>query len=280
MSAISPGLRHGWAAEAAAPDHDLDLLLFAGSPAADDRALDAGFRRFIVDWEWRGKDERQRGADTEINRHTPATLRGLARRPTLERWCRLDRYGPWTAQEVETAIRSGATHLLLPMVEGPAEAERLLALVDGRAAAGILVETVAACVHAEELARLPLRLVYVGLNDLAISRGRRFIFEAVADGTVERLRGVFRRQRFGFGGMTVVDAGCPVPARLLLAEMARLDCDFTFLRRSFRRDIATRNWSLERERLAAEWRVLRARGPAQADRDRQRLLDAIRRASA
>jgi hypothetical protein len=78
----------------------------------------------------------------------------------------------------------------------------------------------------------------------------------------------------------VVDAGWTVPARLLLAEMARLDCDFTFLRRSFRRDIATRDWRVERERLAAEWQALRARGPAQAARDRGRLLEAIRRAGA
>ena len=280
MSAVHPALRSGWAAEAVTPGHDLDLLLFAGDPAADEQAVDAGFGRFVVDWEWRGKDRRQRGADTEINHHTPETLRRLARGSAVERWCRLDHFGPWTPREVEAAIRAGATHVLLPMVERPAEAERLITLVGDRACAGILVETVAACAHAEELARLPLRLVYVGLNDLAISRGRRFIFEAVADGTVERLRGVFRRQRFGFGGMTVVDAGWPVPARLLLAEMARLDCDFTFLRRSFRRDIATRDWRVERERLAAEWHALRARGPAQAARDRGRLLEAIRRAGA
>jgi hypothetical protein len=257
-----------------------DLILFAGDAAADEHALAAGFTRFVVDWEWRGKGERQSGADTEINHHSADTLRRLTGIGAPQLWCRLNRFGEWTPEEVETALAAGATHLLLPMVERAAEAGRLLALVDGRAAAGILVETMAACAHARELACLPLALVYVGLNDLAISRGRTFIFEAVADGTVEWLRRVFRRFRFGFGGMTVVDGGWPVPARLLLGEMARLDCDFTFLRRSFKRDVAPRDWRAERESLAAEWAALRTRSRSEIARDHAHLLEAIRRASA
>ena len=275
---LAQGLTACRAAPSCPPDHPLDLLLFAGDPRTDSHAVSSGFGRFVVDWEWRGKDRRQRGADTEINHHTPDTLRGLRRLGAAERWCRINRFGPWTPGEVEAALAAGATHVLLPMVERPGEAEGLVSLVRGRACAGILVETVAACAHAEELARLPLEAVYVGLNDLAISRGRRFIFEAVADGTVEKLRGVFSGTRFGFGGMTVVDGGRPIPARLLLAEMARLDCSFTFLRRSFRRDIAARDWSLERDVLGREWHGLRARTVEQVDRDRERLCEAIRHA--
>ena len=277
MNAV-PSLASRPAPAAVPAERGLDLLLFAGDPLTDAQAVAAGFRRFVVDWEWRGKDQRQSGADTEINHHTPETLRRLRAVDTDERWCRLNRFGPWTPEEVETALEAGATHVLLPMVEHPREAERLVALVAGRVCPGILVETVAACAHARELAQVPLGAVYVGLNDLAISRGRRFIFDAVADGTVERLRDVFHPPRFGFGGMTVLDGGRPVPARLLLAEMARLHCSFTFLRRSFKRDIAARDWRAERALLAQEWRALHERTPDQVSRDRLRLHEAIRQA--
>jgi hypothetical protein len=102
------------------------------------------------------------------------------------------------------------------------------------------VETIEAVQLAEELGRLPVTRVYVGLNDLAIARGSRHIFTAIADGTIDRLRPHFSAP-FGFGGLTIVGAGFPVPCRVLMAEMARLQCTFTFLRRSFIADIANRS---------------------------------------
>ncbi len=107
--------------------------------------------------------------------------------------------------------------------------------VNGRCGVGMLLETCEAVVGAADFARLPLSRVYVGLNDLAIARRSANIFEAVADGTVDRLRPLFTVP-FGFGGLTLPDAGHPIPCRLLMAEMTRLECTFSFLRRSFRRD--------------------------------------------
>ena len=95
--------------------------------------------------------------------------------------------------------------------------------------------------------------MYVGLNDLAIERRSASIFEAITDGTVDRLREIFSVP-FGFGGLTLPDRGHPVPCRLLINEMVRLNCHFSFLRRSFHRDIRGRPVSeglrLIREALA------------------------------
>jgi hypothetical protein len=77
--------------------------------------------------------------------------------------------------------------------------------------------------------------VYVGLNDLSIDRGLSNIFSSVADGTVETVRRACARP-FGFAGLTHPDEGAPIPCRLLIHEMVRLQCAFSFLRRSFRRD--------------------------------------------
>jgi hypothetical protein len=124
------------------------------------------------------------------------------------------------------------------MVRRPQQVETLLEASAGRCGVGILVEAEDAVRVAAELGRLPLTRVYVGLNDLAIERGSANIFEAVADGTVERVRESFD-VAVGFGGLTKPTLGSPVPCALLIAEMMRLGCTFSFLRRSFRRDVPT-----------------------------------------
>ena len=189
--------------------------------------------------------------------------------------CRLNRFGPRTAEEVDEALAAGADELLLPMVRSAQEVEFVLAHVDGRADTGILVETLAAVGAAAELARLPLSRVYVGLNDLAIERGTPSIFAPLADGLLGELRERFAAVRFGFGGLTLPDAGAPVPCRLLIGEIARLRADFTFLRRSFYRDVAGRNVEEEVPRILAAVEAAFAREPEAEARDREELLGAL-----
>lgn len=260
-------------------DTELELVLFETRSKEAARALAAGIRSLIVDWEWREKEARQAGADTEINRDGPEDLERLRELGVPRRFCRLNRYGPWTREEVATARAAGATHLLLPMVERPGEVEVVLGWAGEGAPphcrTGILVETRAGIEAAPELARLPLDRVYVGLNDLAISRGSASLFVAVADGTVAELARVFADHRFGFGGVTVVDGGAPVPCRLLLAEMAHLGCSFSFLRRSFKRDLAGRDAAEEVRRIRELWRRLAERSPDEVAADRAALEVAL-----
>ena len=108
-----------------------------------------------------------------MNNHTEEHLRAVRALTGARVLCRINAFGPGTAEEVEQAVEAGADELLLPMVRTPEEVERTLALVDGRAGLGILVETRDAIAAADELARLPLSRVYVGLNDLSIDRGTR-----------------------------------------------------------------------------------------------------------
>ena len=173
---------------------------------------------------------------------------------------------------MEQAVETGADELLLPMVRTPAEVERTLALVRGRAGLGILVETREAVAAADELARLPLSRVYVGLNDLSIDRGTATIFAPLADGTLDDVRERFEGVRFGFGGLTLPDAGTPIPSRLLAGELARLRCDFTFLRRSFFRDVAGRDVAAEVARIHEAMRDAFARAEDDVARDRADLV--------
>lgn len=263
----------------------LELVLFATEPRLVGNARRAGIRSMIVDLEWRGKEQRQLGADTEINRHRPEELEILRSDGVPKRICRLNRLGTWTRDEVDAAISAGANRLLLPMVESVDEVESLFEWIGGRCELGILVETERAVRIAHRLAELPLAQVYVGLNDLAISRGLRSdggeieggeIFDAVADGTVQSLRRTFARHDFGFGGVTVAGGGSPVPCRLLMAEMSRLGCTFSFLRRSFKRDVKGRDMGAEVARIHELWRRLGRRSPSEVDHDHEELLDRLK----
>ena len=203
-------------------------------------ALPGGLAGVVVDWERRGKRERQVGVDTQIGTDTRDDLRRLRGATDARILCRIEGFGPTTKDDVEAAANGGADEVLLPMVRGPAEVEAVLEQVRGRMGVGILVETVDALGALEDLARLPCSRVYVGLNDLAIDRGSGNLFEAIADGTVSSIRRHFHVP-FGFAGLTLPGAGYPVPCRLILGEMARLACGFSFLRRSFHRDVRGRD---------------------------------------
>ncbi len=262
------------------PAPTLDLVLFATEHTLVKQAMVSGIRSLIVDLEWRDKHQRQQSWDTEINQAMPEDLETLRQVGVPHRYCRLDRIGPWTDEQVETVLTHGATHVMLPMVETASDAEAVISRVDGRAQLGILVETQSAVDAIDDLATLPLDAVYVGLNDLAISRRAPDIWRTMVDGTVDRIREALVKQagraiRFGVAGVTVIDGGRPIPARLLLAELARLECDFSFLRRSFRRDIDGRDWHREVKRIQDAWRHLADRSAAEVARDRRQFVEGL-----
>lgn len=252
----------------------IDLWLFAHDADRVGLARAAGISTFLVDWEHRNKDSRQAGVDTEINHDTDDDLRRLAELGVDHRICRIDRLGPWSELEIETAIEADATALLLPMVERPEDLRFVRDRTPDGMRIGILIETEVGVGRAKEILAAGPDFVYLGLHDLSISRSRP-LFEPVIDGTVERLRAQVGDRPFGFGGLTVVDGGAPIPCALLLAEMARLDCDFSFARRSFRRDIRGRDWPCELERLSHRWDELQRRSRDQVDADRHELVRCI-----
>ena len=246
------------------------LLLFSVDPAVIRESVRAGVDAIVVDWECGGKRDRQAGADTEINRHTLDDLRRVRAATNGRVICRVNAPHAGSAEEIDRAIGAGADEILVPMVRATGDVLRMLELVNGRCGVGILVETEDAVRAAADLSALPLSRIYVGLNDLAIDRGAPNIFQAVVDGTVAAVRRVCPGP-FGFGGLTLPDAGRPIPCRLLIAEMARLGAQFSFLRRSFHRDMRGRDPAEEVPRLLAAIGEAGARTAAEVERDRLEL---------
>lgn len=227
-----------------------DLFLFSTEPQFIRPAVAAGVAGIIVDWEQRGKDERQEGARTQINRNTVEDLRTVRASTDARVICRINRPGEWTADEIEQALEAGTDEILLPMVRTVQEVKTVLDLVDERCGLGIMIETREAMASLDELARLPLARAYAGLNDLAIETRSANIFTLVADGAMARIREAFAGP-FGFGGLTLPEGGSPIPCRLVMGELARLDCAFSVLRRSFHADIVGRCPSVAVPRIRA-----------------------------
>jgi hypothetical protein len=252
----------------------VDLLLFTVDPSWGADVVAAGAAGIVVDWERRGKARRQLGEGTQINADTPADLARMRAATPGRLLCRINGYGPWTADEVDEAVRCGADEVLLPMVRTPEQVDRTLDLVAGRCALGILIETQDAVDGAAEFAGRPLSRIYVGLNDLRIDRGSTELFRPLVDGTVDAVRGQVA-QPFGVGGLTLPGRGFPVSSDLLAAELVRTGADFTFLRRSFTSDMAGRDPFVEVPLLVAALDRLRLASAAEAAASRAAFVAAV-----
>ena len=251
----------------------INLFAFTNIAGQAGAVVTAGAAGVVVDWERRGKRRRQAGADTQINADTPADLAAVRAAQPGTVLCRVNRWSRWTPAEIDLAVDLGADEILLPMVRRPDEVDAALDVVDGRAGLGILVETTEAVRRVDELVQRPLGRAYIGLNDLMIDRGGGPLFLALVDGTADRVAAAAAGAGipFGVAGLTLPEAGQPVPCRLVLGALARAGAAFTFLRRSFWADTAGRDLAVEVPRILEAAEAAAHRPPAAVAADHAEL---------
>ena len=124
---------------------------------------------------------------------------------------------------------------MLPYFKTAKEVETFIKLVDGRARVLPLVETPEAVNCIDEILLLEgLEEIFVGLNDLSLGYGKKFMFELLSDGTVENLCKKFKAKgiSYGFGGIAALGKGV-LPAERIVAEHYRLGSTKAILSRSF-----------------------------------------------
>jgi len=168
------------------------------------------------------------------------------------------------------------------MFETADELGRFCKLVAGRVPVTALLETVGAFKSLDKWIGTPgLSEVYVGLNDLHLSMGRRFMFELLADGQVEAVAQAARTQGlgFGFGGIARMDEGL-LHGRDVLAEHLRLGSGAVILSRTFHRDDPNAVFENEVDALRRVEDVLTARSPAAVEADGERIAARIREIAA
>ena len=220
----------------------LRLMYITNRPDVALIAERSGVDRIFVDMEWIGKADRQGNMDSVKNHHTVEDVKAI--RKVLTRAELLVRVNPIhaateaycsSAEEIEAVIQAGADVLMLPYFKTLEEVRYFFKLVHKRCKTVLLLETAEAVEILDEILKLPeLEEVHIGINDLALSYGKPFMFELVADGTVERLcrkleqAGVF----CGFGGIARLGKG-KVPAEMIIREHYRIGSRAAILSRSF-----------------------------------------------
>lgn len=220
----------------------LELMYVTNRLDIAEIAEEAGIDRVFVDMEYIGKQERQGGMDTVQSHHTTEDVKKL--RSVLNKTKLLVRCNPVhdatseydsTESEIDRVVESGADVIMLPFFKTSDEVKRFISGVNGRARTCLLVETSEAAENLEEILKVGgIDEIHIGLNDLHLAYNMKFMFQLLADGTVERLCKIIQKSgvSYGFGGVARVGTGT-LPAECILGEHYRLGSDRVILSRAF-----------------------------------------------
>lgn len=214
----------------------LKLFYITKDPAVARIAQAAGVDRIFVDMEYIGKAQRQGGMDTVQNHHTVEDVARL--RPVLDQaelLVRVNPVHPGSKDEIDRVIAAGADVIMLPMWQSVEEVQQFIRWVDGRAKTLLLLENQAAVDCLDRVAAMPgVDEIHIGLNDLSISQGKKFLFQPLADGTVDAVCAKIKAAGipFGFGGFGRLGGGT-LPAAYIVAEHYRLGSSMSILSRAF-----------------------------------------------
>lgn len=200
-------------------------------------ADESGVDTIMVDLERCGKRDRQRGWNSLISDHKIEDvigIKGAVKNANV--LVRVNSMGDRAKEEIEKAVSYGADTIMLPYFKTVSEAAEFLECVNSRARTSLLIETKEAVENIDEILSLPgIDEVHIGLNDLSHSYGKKFLFETVADGTVDYIVEKIRRHnilKYGIGGMARIGEG-DVPAEDVLYENCRLGSSCVILSRAF-----------------------------------------------
>ena len=214
----------------------LKLMYITNNPEVALIAEKYGVDRIWIDLETLGKEKRQKGMNTVKSHHTVEDIKKI--KPLLSKAEMLVRVNPWnenSIQEIDDVISAGADIIMLPMWKSVEEVVKFIKAVDGRCKTTLLLETkeAAECLD-KVLDQCNMDEIHIGLNDLHLSYGMTFMFELLADGTVEKLTKKIRSKGipYGFGGIARLGEG-DLPAEKVIMEHYRLGSTRAILSRSF-----------------------------------------------
>lgn len=217
-------------------------MYITNKSAVAEIAEEAGVDWIFLDMEFIGKDARQGGLDTVQNHHTVKDVANI--KAAVKKAKILVRVNPIhdalpdypsSKDEIDATIKAGADIVMLPFFKTVEEVRQFISYVDGRAKTLLLMETVEAANFVDEILEVPgIDMIHLGLNDMHLELGMKFMFELLANGTVEKLGNKIKAKGipFGFGGIATLDGGA-LPGSMVLKEHVRLGSSMVIVSRSF-----------------------------------------------
>ena len=217
-------------------------MYITNKPAVAEIAEQAGVDWIFLDMEFIGKDARQGGLDTVQNHHTVKDIANI--KAAVKKAKVLVRVNPIhealldypsSKDEIDASIEAGADILMLPFFKTVDEVKDFIKYVDGRAKTLLLMETVEAANLVDEILEVSgIDMIHLGLNDMHLELGMKFMFELLANGVVEKLGNKIKSKGipFGFGGVATLDGGA-LPGSMVLKEHVRLGSSMVIVSRTF-----------------------------------------------
>lgn len=215
---------------------NMNFIYITNNPEVGEFISHNGVRWVMVDLENIGKSQRQNGLDTVISAHSIQDIHSMrAKVDNGKLLVRINPIGEHSNFEIGQAIDAGADALLLPYFRLKSEVEKFIKIVSKRCKTFLLVETLDAIKNLKEITKLDgIDYVHIGLNDLHIERNTKFMFEFLADGSIDPIASLLRQSNieFGIGGVGKYGNLKP-PAERVLNEHIRLGSNGVILSRSF-----------------------------------------------
>ena len=220
----------------------LELMYITNKPEVARIAEDVGVDWIFIDMEFIGKDSRQGGLDTVQNHHTVEDVKNIRKAVSKSKVLvrinpihdALEDY-PSSKDEIDAVINAGADIIMLPFFKTVKEVKKFVGYVDNRADTCLLLETAEAAILIDEILNIPgIDMIHIGLNDLHLELGMKFMFQLLSDGVVEQLGNKIKAKGipFGFGGIARLDTGL-LPGADVLKEHVRLGSSMVIVSRSF-----------------------------------------------
>lgn len=228
----------------------LNLMYITNNPAVAKIAEDTGIDWIFVDMEFIGKDNRQGGLDTVQNHHTIEDIRNI--KNTVKKAKVLVRVNPIhfnqptdylnSEQEIDAAVEAGADIIMLPFFHSVQEVTDFIRFVEKanrnyskQVKTCLLLETPEAAILIDEILNVKgVDMIHIGLNDLHLAMGMKFMFQLLTDGIVDQLANKIKAKGipFGFGGIASLSGGA-LPGSYILKEHYRIGSSMVIVGRSF-----------------------------------------------